>query len=1199
MKSNLPYNVMRHREWDAAPRDPITVGNFILASIGVQTSSTFVIYAVGYLASTAITSVLMNALAPSTSSAAGNRGTIINTREPAAAQEYVYGQVRKGGNIVFMESTGEQNKFLHVVIALAGHPVEEIGDIYINDEIATIDGSGFVTGRWNSKIRIKKHDGSQTLADSDLAAETSATASFVGRDIAYIYVRLEYDQNVFAGGIPTFTPVIKGKQVENTNGVAQSYPASANAALVIRDYLKSSYGLNDSNVDDVYFASAANDCDTDILLATSGYEKRYQINCVINAGVPIGQTLQDMVTACNGTLYISGGQWRLKVGVYDTSVKSFTLDDLRSDISLQTRHSRRDNFNSVVGKFINAEDDWIEADYPAIEGAAFLDEDAGVENQLDLPLPMVTSPAQAQRVAKQVLFRSRKQMSFSADFGLRAIDVEVGDTIDLTIPDYGWNQKEFEVASWKLLIGDAGGLRINMSLRETSSAAFDWNAQESQIIGVSTTLPSVSDVPTPTLSVATASTFINADGTTIPEISFSWSVTDAARVDYYDFQWKLSTESGYKSTRVGGTTWKLSPALSTTAYDYRVRAVNHAGYRGAFASSVSPVSTGNDSTIPNAPSGVQAVGGYGSARVTWTAPTQNTDASALKDLFQYKVYRGTSANPTTLVGRVSGEGFTDTGLNDSTTYYYRVRATDFTGNESAYSSQASCTTKTAPVGATGARGAGRWTINVTNLPLTSSEAQSAFVAAVGSPVHLDQAWFVRNSDIAQSVWIYSSSTSTWTEQSEVIDGNLLVAGTLTADMIQSGVLDASKVTIKDLTIDQTLQLTAGGAGFIGGRTSASAYNENGFYIARTDKGGGAKGFEISHTSVRNSRIEGVIHKDDGGLQIFNPQFYSGGSSSGGISNITTATSVNAGETNQVTVTVVGGGGAGGYGLDNGYGSTYAASGGTTTVNVRAGSASGTIIATVSAAGGTGGENAWNNGISGAAGQATSYGLGGAAVGPNTAANSAPAVSYGAGGGGAGGDASSWIDASGGGGGGGRAGQIVTQTVDCSAYSGQDIYLQVASIGAGGVGSGGDRPGGNGAAGVVSYSSILGGTTQVGLDRMINRKIGPFTSTTAVNNTSNLSVPAAGLYLGIAYLSGSCPSQGQDGIAIVTFTLQYSVNGGTSWQTIDARNQNTTSFAYTVPFFLDLTSASTVLFRYYGNNTGAGEASSTMLFGPFA
>jgi hypothetical protein len=581
---------MRHRSWEVAPRDPVTVGSFILGPslTAATTVGTFALGAavVGYVATTAITSIALRALAPTpelpdpSSFSNANRGTIVNSRESAANQEYVYGQVRKGGNIVFMESTGAENKYLHVVIALAGHEVEEIGSIYINDEIATFSGN-FVTGRWQSKIRIKKHTGSQTTADSDLLAETSATSSFVGAGIAYIYVRLDYDQSVFAGGIPTFTAVIKGKQVEDTSGTPQTYPASANAALVIRDYIKSSYGLADDNIDDTYFAAAVADCNDDIALSGGGTEKRYQINGVINASTTTGQALQDMVRACNGTLYLSGGQWRLKVGVYDASVKSFTLDDLRSEISLQTRHSRRDNFNSVVGKFMNADDDWIESDYPPITSAAFLAEDNGIENQIDIPLYMVTSPAQAQRIAKQILFRSREQMTLTADFGLRAIDLEVGDIVDLTIEDYGWDQKEFEVVTWKLFVADTGGIRVNMVLRETSSSAFDWNAEESAIISNNSNLLPFDEAPAVGLSAVATTRVLNEKVTNFITVTVTSALP--AQVDYVEVEYKLSSDSTYKSLGTGQLGNFEAVDLDNGNYDFRARSINALGYYGEWA----------------------------------------------------------------------------------------------------------------------------------------------------------------------------------------------------------------------------------------------------------------------------------------------------------------------------------------------------------------------------------------------------------------------------------------------------------------------------------------------------------------------------------------------------------------------------------------------------------------------------------------
>jgi len=110
-----------------------------------------------------------------------------------------------------------------------------------------------------------------------------------------------------------------------------------------------------------------------------------------------------------------------------------------------------------------------------------------------------------------------------------------------------------------------------------------------------------------------------------------------------------------------------------------------------------------------------------------------------------------------------------------------------------------------PSGGAGGRGAGRWNIDVDNvnytsgtdgrLPLTSADAAFAwdngtFVgSSPGAEVAGDQAWFFKGTaatPTSQSVWIYNGST--WIEQDEVIDGNLLVAGTVTADRLDIGTI---------------------------------------------------------------------------------------------------------------------------------------------------------------------------------------------------------------------------------------------------------------------------------------------------------------------------------------------------------------------------------------------------------------------------
>ena len=695
-----------------------------------------------------------------------DRGLITNVKDAAAPREYVYGEVRKGGVITYIESTGENNKFLHLVLTMAAHEVESITDFYINDEVVTVEsgttynityigarergangdpepftttytisvppaldyavsaslteaqfleiidqayskeitsgfeytgnvtftsatidtkgtGGGFVPGdKWKGKVRIEAFTGNQTAAAGTLFGESEVLvgtegAKFIGYNIAYMYIRLEYDAEVFPNGIPTFTAKVRGKKVYDPRTTLTAY--SANAALCIRDYLVSEYGMDDAGfTDDTVFASAANVCDEDVDLATVGTQPRYEINGVVSAASTPGDILQSMTTACAGTLFWGQGKWQLKPGYYTAPTKTLTLDDLRGPISLSTRISRRDNFNIVRGTFNNKDARYIQEDYPEIKSAAFIAEDNGLENALDLTLPLTTDSAMAQRLAKLTLFRGREQMSFTAEFGVNAFDVQVGDIIAFTNTRYGWDAKEFEVLAWDFhSSADAGDLRVTLTLQETSSAAFDWNAEESAIIGNNTTLPDFSAG----LDVANLQVFesgrVTKDGTFIGTAILSWAKSPNSFIDHYEVEWKVTSDLNYASTSTTGLSVELSPIVDGVEYTFRVRAVTVSDVKGEWAEVT--LTGGGDSIAPADPTSLTAEGDLGFINLSWVNPAD-------LDFKETEIWEGatTSLGSALKITNAAGSSFNRGNLAPLTTRYYWIRSVDYSGNTSNY-----------------------------------------------------------------------------------------------------------------------------------------------------------------------------------------------------------------------------------------------------------------------------------------------------------------------------------------------------------------------------------------------------------------------------------------------------------------------------------------------------------------------------------
>ena len=696
--------------WDRVPRDPVTIGAYILGqtaatSFGIAMATQF---AVGYIATTLVTSALLTALAPKPDfgSAAGSGGLLVNGKGATEPAQVVYGQVRKGGTITFVESTGDNNKILHQIIVLAAHEVEEIGDIYLNDEVVNMSNEDVTSAPFNGFVKIYKHRGNQTSINDAFAnssstlantiiSETSADNDFVGKGLAYLYCRFTYDQDAFVNGLPVVTAVIKGKKVTKTvSGVDQSAAYSNNAAWVIKDYLTSDYGMNDDSIDYTTFEAAADVCDeTDIL---SDGTEQYTINGVVNLNQPLRTVLEQMMTSCGGTLFWGAGMWKLYAGEFTTPTKTFTLDDLRSGISLDTRVSSRDNFNKVTGTFINKDEDWISADYPAVTSSVFLTEDNDVETPLDLALPYTTNSFAAQRLAKQMLFRSREQISLSADFGLEALDVEVGDFVKFRNERYGWgagSEKTFEVIGWRLNPDpDNLDLRVNLTLRESSQAAFGFSvADEQEIVSNNSTLLKYYEVPSIGVTVSQEYREVNENVVNVLVVQVSSSAIE--RVDSVILKYKKTSDTNFKSVgqailvNEGNAAGRFeivgidAPQIDEGAINYTVSVtpVNALGYKGDTVTTTYNLTA--DTTPPSEPSSLSHLLSGGTIFFDWPA------VSAL-DLSHYKLYY--SSNRSANFGDASTLLAVNKIARPATSISYPalagkffVSSVDKTGNESA------------------------------------------------------------------------------------------------------------------------------------------------------------------------------------------------------------------------------------------------------------------------------------------------------------------------------------------------------------------------------------------------------------------------------------------------------------------------------------------------------------------------------------
>ena len=536
------------------------------------------------LVTTVVLGAAMRALMPKPSIGGSNRGYQTTAIGTALDHQIIYGRMRVGGARIYDEATGTNNKYLHRIIAVAGHEIQSFDEIYINDEVVTLDGSGNVTSpaKYSGKVRIKLHLGSPTqTADTFLVSESAHwTTQCTLNGIAYMYIRLQFDADAFPNGIPEITTVISGKKVYDPRTSTTAW--SDNPALCLRDYLISPYGIAEetANIDDALVIAAANICDQ---TNTDAGTTRYTCNGAFTTASTPYEMINAMLTSMDGSMWYAQGSWRMKPAYWTAPVLDLNEDDLRSGISVSTRHSRRNNFNTVKGTFRGEESNWQTTDYPQVTSLAYLEADNDQESVADVDLPFTDNSIEARRIALISLERNRQQLTVNASFGLKTLQVQVGDNIRLTNSRFGWSNKEFEVISWSFGLTDGLDLQTQMTLRETAESVYDEVDDGVVYERDNTTLLSPFDVPTVGLSTTenggkVETRIIREKLTNVITLAVTSGAAD--RIDYVEAEFKLSSSTNWVTLGTGQLGTFEAIDLEDGDYDFRARAINTFGIKG-------------------------------------------------------------------------------------------------------------------------------------------------------------------------------------------------------------------------------------------------------------------------------------------------------------------------------------------------------------------------------------------------------------------------------------------------------------------------------------------------------------------------------------------------------------------------------------------------------------------------------------------
>ena len=158
------------------------------------------------------------------------KGILLNHQSNDQSIPVVYGTRKIGGTRVFVETSGTDNEFLYIALALCEGEIDSVQKIYVDDKEVTWSGSldndtsrtvassdGNFYKDSTSLIEVKVHTGTDVQGQCSLLGQiTNWTSNHKLQGIAYLSLKIKWNQDAFAG-MPTINALVKGRKVYNAN----------------------------------------------------------------------------------------------------------------------------------------------------------------------------------------------------------------------------------------------------------------------------------------------------------------------------------------------------------------------------------------------------------------------------------------------------------------------------------------------------------------------------------------------------------------------------------------------------------------------------------------------------------------------------------------------------------------------------------------------------------------------------------------------------------------------------------------------------------------------------------------------------------------------------------------------------------------------------------------------------------------------
>ena len=658
------------------------------------------------------------------------QGILVNKASNNSAIPVVYGKRQVGIARVFVESSGSNNQYLYMAGVLCeggGNGIESVDEIYVNDKLVVWSGAltdGTVRTVNSSDTNFYK-DGSLISVQAFYGLDNQSVSSILDEStnwgsnhklsgVAYLAFKFTWNQDAFSS-LPEVKVVLKGKKIydprlDSTKGgsgshrqdTASTWTYSPNSALCLLDYLRNTRygkGLPNSSFETNYdsFKTSANICETQVTPYTSAPSDidLFETNLVIDTEQKVIDNVRELLNPMRAIFTYTQGKYFLIIENTGTSSLSLNSDNIIGGIKI-FGEKKNTKYNRVIGTFVNPDKEWQEdtITFPPADDsglpvgdryATLLAEDNGTQLEGNFTFQGITNPYQAEELCEIILRRSRNALAVEVMVTSEALNLTIGDIVDLTYSTGGFSAKPFRVYGLSINTDST----VSLKLIEHQDNFYTWTSKAEAPTISDTTLPNPFSVAPPSAITLSDDLIEYNDGTCITRLKVDITASPDAFVDQYEVEVKqtfdrkgIAVSDDFRVIGRGiALSYDLLNAIDGATYQVRARAINTLGVRSTFVTANRLV-IGATATPSNVSSFAISLVGSNQMELSWT-PVSDLDIEFYEIRYQ-KVASGAVWNNSTNLVQVPRRKSNSKTINIlEPPFALMIKAVDKLGNESA------------------------------------------------------------------------------------------------------------------------------------------------------------------------------------------------------------------------------------------------------------------------------------------------------------------------------------------------------------------------------------------------------------------------------------------------------------------------------------------------------------------------------------